>query len=64
VEHDDLYEESRAVAAQRDHAIVVGEHVSVAGTLIEACPGHKGFQSKDDEDGDGENFYDRQEQQV
>ncbi len=52
------------VAAQRDHATVVGEHVSVDGRLIEACPGQKGFQSKNDEDGDGENFYDTQEQHV
>jgi hypothetical protein len=53
VRHDDLYEESRAVVAQRNHVTVVGEHVSVDGTLIEACHGHKGFQSKDDEDGGG-----------
>ena len=52
--HDDLHEESRAVVAQRDHVNVVGEHDSVDGTLIEACRGHKGVQSKDDEGGEGE----------
>ncbi len=34
--------------------IVVDEHVFVDGTLIEASPGHKGFGSTDDADGEGE----------
>ena len=38
------------------HVTVAGEHVSVDGTVIEACPGHKGFESKDDKDGEGEGF--------
>ena len=36
------------------HVTVAGEHVSVDGTLIEASPGHKGFESKDDAGGEGE----------
>jgi len=34
------------------HVTVVGEHVSVDGTLVEATPGHKGFESTDDADGE------------
>ncbi len=36
------------------HVIVVDEHIFVDGTLIETCPGHKGFESTDDADGEGE----------
>jgi hypothetical protein len=36
------------------YVTVAGEHVSVDGTLIEASPGHKGFESTDDADGEGE----------
>ena len=35
------------------HVTVAGEHISVDATLIEASPGHKGFESKDDADGEG-----------
>jgi hypothetical protein len=35
------------------HVTVAGEHGSVDSTLIEACPSHKGFESKDDADGEG-----------
>ncbi|MEK6641026.1 MAG: hypothetical protein AABZ17_10215 [Nitrospirota bacterium] len=35
------------------HVTVAGEHVPVDGPLIEASPGHKGFELKDDADGEG-----------
>ncbi len=36
------------------YVTVAGEHVSVDGTLIESSTGHKGFESTDDADGEGE----------
>jgi hypothetical protein len=58
-----LSKSQSAYGLENQHASVAGEHVSVDGTLIQACPGHKGFESEDDED-DGVDFYDTQEQHV
>jgi hypothetical protein len=56
-----LSQSQLAYGLENQHASVcnlaqrtAGEHVSVDGTVIEACPGHKGFESKDDKDGEGE----------
>lgn len=37
--------------------LLLDEHFSVDGTMIEAWAGHKSFKPKDDQDGDGEHFH-------